>query len=124
MELSKRIRIEKEEVKNSTEELLIQFDDPPGWTPAEVVVPLHDLDVPLKSLQNDLQGKVSDLEVGGVYRHAVTGESYAFLWVVLSGVAGGFLGAVGKDMWDALKKACRKVMERNIARRNVVEIGL
>jgi hypothetical protein len=124
MELSKRIRIEKEEVENSTEELLIQFDDPPGPSPARLVGPLYDLDVPLRSLQNDLQDKVSDLEVGGVYSQAYTGESYAILWVVLSGVAGGFLGAVGKDIWNALKKACRKIMERNSARRNVVEIGL
>ena len=124
MQLTDRIRLKTEEIKRPAKELQIQFDDPPGPGPARFVSPLYDLESPVSSLRKKLQEKVSDIEVGGVYSGAYTGESYAILWFALGGIAGGLLGAVGQDIWNALKKACKKIMERNGARRNVVEVAL
>lgn len=124
MQLSDRIRLKTEKINRPAKELQIHFDDPPGYSPARIVSPLFDLESPISSLKEDLREKVSEIEVGGVFSAAYTGEGYAILWFALGGVAGGLLGAIGKDVWDALKKACKKIMERNGARRNVVEVAL
>jgi len=124
MQLTKRIRLKEEKIKRPTKELQIQFDDPPGPSPARIAFPLYGLEPPVSSLRKDLQEKVSDIVAGGVTTRAFTGENYTILWLALGGIAGGFLGAVGQDIWNALKKACKNIIQRNWARRYVVEIAL
>jgi hypothetical protein len=124
MQLSNRIRLTTDKLKRPTKEIEIIFDDPPGYSPARTLTSLYGLESPFLSLKEALGNKVNEIEAGGVHSDAFTGESYAILWFALGGIAGGVFGAIGQDIWDALKKACKKIMERNGSRRNVVEIVL
>ena len=114
-----------EEIKRPTKELLFEFDDPPGPSPqGRERGPLFGLESPVSALKKDLGQKVSSIEVGGVFSAAYTGESYSIVWFALAGVAGGLLGAIGQELWDAIKSAYKKITQPYAARRNVAEVLL
>jgi len=124
VQLSDRITVKSVKKERPSKELKVRFDDPPGPSPARMVVPIREVEAPVSSLRKALDGKVSALEAGGVSSHAYTGESYVIVIFVLSGIVGGILGAIGQDVWRALKRACSKIINSNSARRNVVEVAL
>ena len=72
----------------------------------------------------DIGKRATHVQIGGVYANALTGESYAIILFILSGMAGGVLGELGVDIWNVIKKSIKTILQLNSARRNVVEVML
>jgi len=123
MAFSENLTLDHLTVVGPSDKPQVQFDDPPGPSPARFVGPIHDKEKLLEDLTSDLGNQAYRVRIDGVYSGAFTGESYAIILFVLGGIAGGVLGAVGQDVWNAIKKAMAKALQRNGARRNVVEVA-
>jgi hypothetical protein len=123
MAFSGIMTLDRSAIVGPSDKLKFQFDDPPGPSQGRFVGPILDKEKLLEDLTSDLGNQAYRVRIGGVYSGANTGESYAIVWIVLGGIAGGVLKAVGQDVWNAIKKAMAKALQRNVARRNVVEVA-
>ena len=102
---------------------MIKFDDPPGSSSARFIISiLHGLETVQNELSNDLKDNLQNVGIGGIYSGAYTDETYAILIFALGGLAGGVLGAIGQDIWNAIKESCRKIFQHKGAKRNVLEV--
>lgn len=123
MAFSENLTLDRSEVVGPSDKFQIHFDDPPDPSPARFVGPIRDKERLLEDLTSGLGNQAYRVRIGGVYSGAYTGESYAIVLFVLGGIAGGVLGALGQDIWSAIKKTMGKALQRNEARRNVVEVA-
>ncbi len=110
-------------VVNTSQAEGVTFDDPPGHSSSRWKSSLFDREVSLAELTNSLQGRVNRIQVAGTCSGAYTGESFEILLIVLSGIGGGILGAVGKDIWEGIKKIIMRTVKRG-PRRALVEVAL
>lgn len=123
MGFSESLTLDDSAIIGPLDKLEVHFDDPPGPSPARCNCPIRDREKLLEDLTSNLGNESYLVQIGGVYSSAYTGESYAIVLFVLGGVAGGILGALGQDVWDAIKKTISKAVQSNGARRNVVEVA-
>jgi len=125
IQLSDRIKIIDSTIHKRQNTMMVKFDDPPGPSPARCTLSiLHGQEDIQNQLSNDLKGNVKNVAIGGVYSHAFTDETYAILIFALGGVAGGGLGAIGQDIWNAIKTSCQNIFQRKSAKRNILEVAL
>jgi len=124
-QLSDRIKITDPTIHKRPKMMMVKFDDPPGASPARVILPiLHGQESVREQLSDELKGSVQKAGIGGVYSKAYTDETYVILIFALGGIAGGALGAIGQDIWNTIKNNCKKIFQRKGAKRNVLEIAL
>jgi hypothetical protein len=99
------------------------FDDPPGYSPSRWIAPLIDRDLVIAELTKSFRGRVSRVQVAGTCSGGYTGESFEIVVIVLGVIGSGILGAVGKDIWEGIKKAMMRTVNRK-PRRTLVEVAM
>ncbi|MGA2619049.1 MAG: hypothetical protein ABSF26_15685 [Thermoguttaceae bacterium] len=103
------------------------FDDPPGYSKARWIMPLFEREAVLAELTELLRGRVGRIQIGGTSSGAHSGESFEIVLIVLgaigAGIGAGFLHAIGKDIWDAVKQAMRGTARRK-PQRALVEVAM
>lgn len=102
----------------------VTFTNPPGYSPARWFSPLFERNEVLDALKSNLGKRADTVDIQGVFSGAYSGEAYIIILFVLSGVAGGFLGEIGKDLWTVLKNSISKLLTRHGAPHNLVEVAI
>ena len=124
-QLSDRLRISDLTIHKRPKKMVVKFDDPPGPSPARLILPImYGQDSIRDKLYSDLKESVQEIAIGGVQSKAYTNETYAILVIALAGISGGFLQAIGQDIWNIIKDTCMKIFKRKGSKRNVLEIAI
>lgn len=119
-----QIAVDKCDVVGPSEGFEVTFQDPPAPGRARYTRPIGERQRLAEGLRDAIGSDAERAQLGGVRSVASAGDSYVIILFALGAIAAGMLGAMGADIWKTIKESMSKILQKNSADRNVVEVAM